>query len=574
MSDHPLYITTGDPNFHDLCGGRSSAGGIRIRHHESGIDPLSVVIAGVAGTGKTTLAIQLACKTLERNNKFVTANPKWGNDRIWPSNSMGIVYTLDQTPEEIAESIVNFGWLDRKDLLLVDGRQKVKSIRQGMTGLDKPPVLVIRAVPFEIDMAGLSALILTDTRDERLGGRVRLVVIDSVNTIRHKTNEREGYLSTFRKLLRPFAGPEEAINAEESDDRSNRFCTLLTLEIDPNAPLHEEYYPDCVIKLDRDRDAYGRRGIEIRKARQQEHLIGIHDMRIERSKGIRVFPSISSRAWQVESASRSRQAESRAESSKQPSGAVDKMASAAGEAGRSPEAERDLIQGSPTTKFGCDRVDNLLETERLIQGSSTLLWGEPGSGKTDLCVQFLAAGLEQNSSGVLLVTTKVDPTTFSDMLVKELQTRNSPENNRKKVADHLKIVEAMDPFRSHAVTFADVVDRCDDARQSEIPIKRAVVFGLGLLEENPLARDEQWRFISVLIAFLRSHDISTLVVDWPIEVSLHADHARPRASKLCANEIFTRSNPTTRKSEIEVTRWNHAAIPVRSNRISNKKKSK
>ena len=72
-------------------------------------------------------------------------------------------------------------------------------------------------------------------------------------------------------------------------------------------------------------------------------------------------------------------------------------------------------------------------------------------------------------------------------------------------------------------------------------IRRAVIFGLGLLEETPDTRDEKWRFISVLVEHLSQAEITSVLVDWPLEGAAieRTDISRPRVSKLCANEMRT-----------------------------------
>ena len=53
-------------------------------------------------------------------------------------------------------------------------------------------------------------------------------------------------------------------------------------------------------------------------------------------------------------------------------------------------------------RMGIGGVDSLLDNRGLPKGSSVLLLGAPGSGKTIFCLQFLKAGVSQGENGVYL----------------------------------------------------------------------------------------------------------------------------------------------------------------------------
>ncbi|MDP9175788.1 MAG: hypothetical protein M3O30_18255 [Planctomycetota bacterium] len=527
------YLCLGDDNFHDLCGGRENSDGIQIPLRgpgEMGTDHQSVLISGYAGTGKTTFAAQLTAQTLLRNNE--RARQDQIKPHVWPQDAQAIYYAVDQSESEIMQIFRKYQWFGqeiearcfpvpnvaRGNYLAADFGKLPEDTRESI----RKASILIRKLPFDLDWKELQRVIENDVRNSAsLKLKVKLITIDSLNLL-GRTEDGKKDLDLFQEII-----SDVARAAEKTEYTS--YSTIVIMEIDGHLAegampvLKEEYRPDVVFLLNRERDTLSRRTIEIRKARGQHHLIGNHEFRIESQAprrgpkllGINVYPSIAARSRMI------------------------------------PETDARSDQPNSPMEFGVTAIDDVLKDKakswQLIEGSTTLLWGDPGTGKTDVCVRFLAAQWRKNpQSRVLFLTNKVDPRIIRHDLIdaakgdEEIRDAFGKASDiEAKVDDRLEIIEASDPFRSHARIYTDVVNAFFDASKKNMPIRRAVIFGLGLIEETPEIRDHQWRFVSVLVRFLRFYSISTLLVDWPVEGYQGTSHSRPRASKLCGNEIHT-----------------------------------
>ena len=490
-----LFLSTGDANFADLFGGRKVCDGILIPRGMSGLDVnepctygASVVITGPPGSGKTLLACQLSLNTVRRNDEVKVGISEMP-DPFWPSNSLVLYYTSDQTAEEISSLAKSFGWVTGKQIAIQHSLDSaVRSIEAGEPR--KETKFIVTEMPHQTSVDELWKHLQMNV-GPKMKGRPAIVVIDSINNV---MKEKDGYYLNFRELVK--------LTKSSGLPHVN---LLLVLEEDEKTRFSEEYVPQCVIRLGRGKGLASGRTIEVCKARQQAPLIGEHEFSVYPSMGMKIYPSVSSRASQWRS---------------------------------HPTKENTKIERLPID-FGNRNIDGKLQerpSARLHSGSTTLIWGPPGTRKTDLCVEFASGGLEVDAtSSILLLTTKIDPEVFGKSLDTECRKRGIDIDGRR----HFTVVDARDPYRTPASILAEVVDDIDAAASIGNPVKRAVVFGLSLLEDTPSTRDEQWRFISVLVGFFESQNIATVLVDWPIEGVAGSDKAnsRPRASKLCGTEI-------------------------------------
>jgi KaiC/GvpD/RAD55 family RecA-like ATPase len=490
-----LFLLTGDANFADLFGGRKLCDGILVPRGMSGPDcnvpctfGASVVITGPPGSGKTLLACQLSLKTV-RHNDEVRAKTSEMTDSFWPKNSLVLYYTSDQTADEISSLSKSFGWVKGNQIAIQHSLDSVVRSIEASEPREETK-FIITEMPHQTSVDELWKHLQMNV-GPKMKGRPAIVVIDSINNV---MKEKDGYYINFRELVK--------LTKSSGLPHVN---LLLVLEEDEKTRFSEEYVPQCVIRLGRGKGLAAGRTIEISKARQQAPLIGEHEFSVYPLLGMKVYPSVSSRASQWRN---------------------------------HPTEKGTKIQRQPID-FGNSQIDKKLQerpSARLHSGSTTLIWGPPGTRKTDLCVEFASGGLGvDDTSSILLLTTKIDPDVFEKSLDLECSKRRIETNNRQ----YLTVVDARDPYRTPASILAEVVDDVDEADSIGNPVKRAVVFGLSLLEDTPSTRDEQWRFISVLVGFFESQNIATVLVDWPIEGVAGSDKAnsRPRASKLCGTEI-------------------------------------
>lgn len=153
------------------------------------------------------------------------------------------------------------------------------------------------------------------------------------------------------------------------------YTTFLTQEVEHEEGgevSFEQYIVDAVIRIffTTFKRVERRRAIEVLKARGQTFAVGKHAVYIT-SQGVHIYPRpIPERT-------------------------------------RAPVATKEAATEAPRVSTGVYGLDRMLEGG-LFQGSSTLVSGDPGAGKTLLSLQFLAAGAKANEKG-LYVSLGVDP---------------------------------------------------------------------------------------------------------------------------------------------------------------------
>lgn len=490
-----VYLTTGDANFEYLFGGAGR--GIATTRPLGGT---SVVIEGLAGTGKTILACQLCAVSLR--------------DRL-PQKDRGIIYTLDQSPDDLIRLIEQFGWMSPSEITEVDYGEIIAPGRSRAR-------LFIKAVPQEQQTVGdLWRRVVADgprpSEPHRDGSVVRIIVIDSINAVLRRGMDELGYETQFRRLVK--------------DVHEFGGIAILTLEkLAPDLPQVEEYVPNCVIELNRGSGSAQSRTMETKKARNQKHFIGTHDFTIVAEeddaatqadsgveKGVRVYPSLEARSAGI------------------------------GTAGVSSE-------GMPGELFGYAPIDNEIEGG-LQKGSATLLWGVPGTHKTDLCAKFLAEGLPKDDpeSLALFITFKIERAAFLRFLREEaVRSGRGPDE----LENRTDIIAARDPFELPTSVLTKIMKTVETRGRK---IKRAGVFGLRRLHQLPAYKDQHWGFLEVLVRFLHSYDITTLLIDWPDPGAV----AVPMVIDLCANEIEMKKDSETDVITALIKRCDYALVGKR-----------
>lgn len=265
--------------------------------------------------------------------------------------------------------------------------------------------------------------------------------------------------------------------------------------------------------------------LEIKKARGQPHFIGKHDFDILPRKGIRVFPSLHARSQGIPRPERT-------------------------DGGRlSPGRKK------KTVAFGCKVIDEAIKPG-LTEGSTTLLWGPPGAYKTNLAANFLMHREPGTCPAprALFVTFKIEPAAFLELLRKEArQTSESLDD----CVRRMEIVQARDPFELPTSVFTRIMEKIDQPSNGSQEIQRAVIFGLRRLSQLPAYKGSEWQFLEVLVSFLHSKNILTLLVDWP---ETPTQEGPPIAIDLCANELRTRR--TESEVKVQIQRRNYELVGV------------
>ena len=199
----------------------------------------SLLIAGVAGTGKTVLGLEFAYRGAQAGEK-------------------GIVFSFEETDERLRAAARGLGW--DLDSQLENGMVKIVFIPQ-------PEILVERH--------------LTMMREEIAAMQATRVVVDSVSVFLHKIKDRQIVREKVFQLA-SIVQNAGAVGFFVTDIRygSNKISRFGV----------EETVVDGVIILSATEEALEReRYIEVYKLRNTAHLKGRHTMTID-TGGIQIFP--------------------------------------------------------------------------------------------------------------------------------------------------------------------------------------------------------------------------------------------------------------------------------------------
>ncbi|HEX9737307.1 MAG TPA: ATPase domain-containing protein [Thermoanaerobaculia bacterium] len=457
-AEKEFFLTTGTPAFEQLFYGE----GIRVHKKEG----TSILIEGDAGLGKTTLALQLAATAVDKGDTSC------------------LYYSFEQSTRELGEMISAYGWGIDEHVEAHAWRGENISFGRRFNLIDAHEVIGLNVDAtldnIERHSRGVS---------ERFRYLSPIIVLDSIGAIEELTTLERRHLG---RLI----------------GRLNRWNAILILVREKRAtsdPVPSEYLTNVVIDLQAEHSmlrivgstgglsypaSIPRNLLELKKTRNQRAHRGPHEFSIvagsnQQRGGIVVFPSLQSIA-------------------------------ARGDEAIGTPIDLEEIKGEKRALFGIPRLDERLghiDKEGTLSpgmpfGQSLLVKGLPGSLKTELGVQFLLQALDQkDESEVLFVSCRIDR-----FALEGLEIYSSPEEKTEFLGKNLRFIDARHPYRTPEQVMASIVQAVEE---NEPIIRRAVIFGIGMLDTLPAFQRNALPFLQVLSGYFRQRRVSGLFIDWP-----------------------------------------------------------
>lgn len=366
------FLPTGDRRLDQILSPKGK--GFRYRKDR----PISLLITGLPGTGKSTLCCQMACSYVESG----------------AAESVGgaVYFTLDEHEEAVASRISSFGFGTGKRIVTLNDIDDLRAANaETLEELrTKGGVIVKRSYQPLSDLPDLSMRLLKEGRQisqndlnqiissdrtaravedivvdssyvkKLLGWKPILLVLDSINAF-FETSSATLPRSAIRFLF-------DGLRQQTGDH------LIFVGELEEGA-LREHYLADAVIMLRSD-NSDGARYLSVTKVRDHDVRPASHKMLIK-NDGVRVVPQYI------------------------PHFPYDAKLS---------QAEEKLVFGLPLLdqllvlpiQSELTASDKEQVTTGLIRGSTTVIAGPPGTRKTFLGMQFLSEGLRKRELSILI----------------------------------------------------------------------------------------------------------------------------------------------------------------------------
>lgn len=431
----------------------------------------TVLIEGQAGIGKTVMGLQMATCYLNRP----------GCDK----SKEYVLYVAFEQPasslEVLLQSFDFFGFREKTETNICHYAPELLTLKPGKLNiLSRPP------------SSKLSKFIDYMTRELTRNEGCSMLVLDSIGVFESSPNVED----------------REELDRLCEGARRGGYALVMVREKEPEAAKTvAEYITDTVFELQfkpMNPDLpYGPlvRTIEVKKSRVQKSYRGPHEFEIIDEKGILLYPSCASVFQGVAESRRNSRGET-----------------------HSTTGEEDVIpvfdcDGADVVHEELAEADGITRAPGLRPGQSLLLFGQPGSLKTLLGLHFLRPALKHDNQDFLFLTFKIDERPL-EAIARSYLGDGKPEYLKWK--KRLRFIDARETFWTPARVLAEVRKKLPanaSENESGKELKRAVVFGMGMIDRLPAFQGMELTFLQVLTSYFESQGINAAFVEWPQETT-------------------------------------------------------
>jgi len=464
MKGNVFYLDAGSREFRYLFHGD----GIRVNPEEG----TSILIEGTAGVGKTTVALQLATQAIRKNK-----------------NLKCLYYSFDQTGQEIENLIRSYQFLIKAKIYRWEDQAAIQFNEQ---------FNIIEAINRDADVNRTLDAIRRHVgflkgQDQE---QSNIIVLDSIGAIEELVEFERKHVSRLVDEMKQFMAILILVREryESGLVATSEYLTNVVIE------LKKQYSPENeMIGI-----SVPTTVIEIKKTRNQPSFRGPHEFEI---KGGRNYAKSSGK----------RKGKSSVSNHEDNMGGFFVYSSL-----KTVEAnsfrDDECVNNTARACFGLPELDKGLSAKKeeagILYGQSILLKGPPGNYKTDLGIQFLKQAFvspQGEKQRVLFISFKIDKAALQRIQIFE------NEEEKEKFLENLEFIDARLPFKTPAMIMASIrktIEREITGNKMH-PIKRAVIFGVGMLEILPMFQKNPLPFLQVLLNYFSCRGISSILIDWP-----------------------------------------------------------